>query len=94
VEKSAQDQLDGAQMSGLINYYEEYASTRFRKKSGEPYEKRSLQIFAKKFDLPLIRIGNCALIDPDAGDDRLRECAHRPGEKEPRGRGRPPRSGR
>jgi hypothetical protein len=77
----------------LIPFYTDYGPSRFRKNNGEPHKRRSLQIFAKKFDLPLIRAGNCTLIDPAAGDDRLRDFAHRPADKNPRGRGRPRRMG-
>jgi hypothetical protein len=88
------DAYDGnANPRCLEDYYAVYGPSRFRKNNGEPHKRRSLQIFAKKFDLPLIRAGNCTLIDPAAGDDRLREHAHRPAAAEPlfRRRGRPPR---
>ena len=80
-------------MSDLLSFYDEYGPSRFRKRDGSSPKRRALQILAREHDLPLIRIGHAVLIDPKAGDDRLRELAHRPTAKEPllrrRGRQRP-----
>ena len=67
----------------LVDYYLDYGPSRFG-----PVKKRSLQTKVKQFNLPIIRTGWSTLIDPQAGDDRLREYAR--GAPEPRrGRGRP-----
>jgi hypothetical protein len=76
-------------MSDLVSFYDEYGPSRFRKKNGSSPKRRALQILAREYDLPLIRIGHAVLIDPQAGDDRLRELAHRPAVKGPRPPGRP-----
>jgi hypothetical protein len=79
-------------MSDLVDYSKEYAPSRFKLPDGEPLKKRSQQILAKKFRLPLIRVGRTSLIDPVLGDERLRQYAlEQLAKKEaaPRGRGRP-----
>jgi hypothetical protein len=71
----------------LISYYD-YAATRFRHpRSGIPLKKRAVQLIAQRFRLPLIRVGNCTLIDPDAADAVLRGRAlFGPDPNERRGR--------
>ena len=59
----------------LVDYYREYAPSRFRLPNGEPVKKRSQQLIAKRYQLPVIRIGHSCLIDPEAADERLRELA-------------------
>ena len=75
--------IDDYHPSGeLVDYYREYAPARFGKLS-----RRSHQLKAKRFRLPLIRTGKSSLVDPVAADARLREHAlHRDA---PRRRGRP-----
>jgi hypothetical protein len=77
----------------LVSYYD-YAATRFRHpRSGEPFKKRAVQLIAQRYRLPLIRVGNCTLVDPDAADAVLRGHAlFGPDPNERRGRasrGRP-----
>jgi hypothetical protein len=79
-------------VSDLVDYSKEYAPSRFKLPDGEPLKKRSQQILAKKFRLPLIRVGRTNLIDPALGDERLRQYALEQLERKeaaPRGRGRP-----
>ena len=74
--------------SDLVDFFSVYAPGRFKKPSGEPMGRRSLQKKIKKFDLPVIQIGWTSLIDPVAGDNQLRRFARRPPDREARGRGR------
>ena len=68
----------------LVDYYSDYAPKRFpRAKS-----RRTQQDLAKRYRLPLIRVGYNVLIDPIAGDNRLRELAKHQ-EPEQRRLGRP-----
>jgi hypothetical protein len=72
--------------------YNTYAEERFKRPNGVPLKRRSKQILAKKFRLPLIKVGWTTLIDPEAGDERLRQYALEQLEKKEgaaRGRGRP-----
>ena len=55
---------------------------------GRPYSTRSRQMIARRYKLPVIEVGHARLIDPQAGDERLREHALFQGEPQPR-RGRP-----
>jgi hypothetical protein len=71
----------------LEDYYGSYCPRRIPTAKS----RRSKQIAAKKFRLPVIKIGNTTLIDPQAGDDRLREFAR--GAPEPRRRRGRPRTG-
>lgn len=67
-------------------FYTEYAPSRFPAAK----TKRAQQSLAKKLRMPLIRAGNSVLIDPVAGDARLRELAkYQPEERQPARRGRP-----
>ena len=78
-----------APLTRLVEYYDDYAARRFRKKNGKPVGKRSAQRLASKFRLPLIRAGNATLIDEVAGDARLAEHAlHREPQRPRRGRPR------
>ena len=80
-------ETDSAAAPSLVDYYREYAPARFRHPNGEPVRRRSQQLLAKRYRLPLIRIGNSCLIDPAAADRRLRELAlHQEPERR---RGRP-----
>ena len=80
-----------ASVTRIVEYYDEYAARRFRKKNGKPVGKRSAQRLASKFRLPIIRAGNTTLIDEVAGDARLAEHAlHRDPQRPRRGR---PRTG-
>jgi hypothetical protein len=72
----------------LVNFYTEYAPSRFRTASGEPVKRRTQQILAKRFRLPLIRAGHSVLIDPAQADERLRQAAEFQEPTGPR-RGRP-----
>jgi hypothetical protein len=65
-------------------FYTEYAPSRFPAAK----TKRAQQSLAKKLRMPLIRAGNSVLIDPVAGDARLRELALHQQQEPPR-RGRP-----
>jgi hypothetical protein len=74
--------------AALVDYYQEYAPSRFRLPNGEPVKRRSQQILAKRLRLPLIRCGRSVLIDPQEADNRLRQLAEN--QTEPgRRRGRP-----
>jgi len=75
--------------SDLVDFFSVYGPTRFKKPNGAPMGRRSLQKKIKKFGLPIIVIGWTSLIDPVAGDARLREFARQPPNREARGRGRP-----
>jgi hypothetical protein len=55
----------------LQDYHREYAPRRFPSAK----TKRAQQNIAKKIRMPLIRVGHTTLIDPVAGDNRLRELA-------------------
>jgi hypothetical protein len=70
----------------LVDYYP-WARSRFRTRDGKPLSSRVLETKIHKFNLPIIRTGHGALIDPQAGDDRLREFAQqrRPQKVAPRG---------
>jgi hypothetical protein len=82
------DVTDGNAPSSLVSYFENYAPSRFIKKNGKPVHLRQQQINIRKFGLPIIETtkGN-PLIDPVAGDNRLRELALQP--QTPRRPGRP-----
>jgi hypothetical protein len=82
---------DNDQSAPLVDYFAVYGPSRFRKPNGKPMGRRSLQKKILKFDLPIIRTGWGSLIDPVAGDARLRQFARQPPDREPRGRGRPKR---
>jgi hypothetical protein len=73
--------------NGLVDF-KVYAGERFKKPGGLPYGDRGLAQLIKKYRLPIIRIGWCKLIDPAAGDDRLREYTLHQEQRGPR-RGRP-----
>jgi hypothetical protein len=68
----------------LVPYYEVYAPARFPSAK----TKRAQQNIARKLRLPLIKAGHSTLIDPQMGDDRLRELAQFQMKPERR-RGRP-----
>jgi hypothetical protein len=75
----------------LVNYYTDYAPSRFFHKDGRPVGKRQQQLNARKYRLPVAYIGNNAFVDPDAADQQLLKFVRyqpRP-EGEKRGRGRP-----
>jgi hypothetical protein len=67
----------------LEPFYDAYCPARFP----AARTKRAKQNIAKKYRLPVIHIGHAALIDPVAGDNRLRELAR--GAPQPPRRGRP-----
>jgi len=70
--------------AGLVDFYREYAPSRVPSAKS----RRAQQNIAKRYRLPIIKIGNSVLIDPEAGDARLRELAlhHEPVQRR---RGRP-----
>jgi hypothetical protein len=72
---------------GLVPYYEEFVPQHFVKSNGKPVGKRSAQIFVKKYNLPVVRVGNCDFIDVAEAAERLRKAQLV--DREPRGRGRP-----
>ena len=80
---------DNDQSAPLVDYFGVYGPSRFKKPNGAPMGRRSLQKKIKKFDLPIIVVGWTSLIDPDAGDARLRQFARQPPDREVRGPGRP-----
>lgn len=55
----------------LVDFHREWCPERIKTAK----TRRAQQIIAKRYRLPLIRIGNSVLIDAEAGDDRLRELA-------------------
>jgi hypothetical protein len=57
----------------LVDYYTEYAPTRFRHRNGQPLGQRSFDMKIHQFNLPVIRTGYGVLIDPQKADARLRE---------------------
>jgi hypothetical protein len=75
-------------MPNIVDYYNDYAKTRFKKKDGSPIGKRAAQYRIHEFDLPVIRAGWHMLIDSEAGDEALLRHARRADEPR-RGRGRP-----
>jgi hypothetical protein len=68
----------------LEDFHREYAPRRFP----GALSRRGQQALAKRLRLPLIRAGHSVLIDPDRGDERLRELAIGAEPQQPR-RGRP-----
>jgi hypothetical protein len=74
---------------GLEPYYE-FASRVFSRADGSPIGRRAAQKIAKKYNLPLIRMGNSAFIDPAIAAEQLRAMQlvdH--ADREPRKPGRP-----
>jgi hypothetical protein len=67
----------------LEDFYDAYCPPRFP----QARSRRAKQSIAKKYRLPIIRVGHAALICPRAGDARLRELAVH--QEQPRRRGRP-----
>ena len=74
---------------GLEEYFESYAPKRFPTAK----KRRTKQLVAQRFKLPLIRVGNTVLVDPEMADDQLRKFAKfQPEPAEPlqlKRRGRP-----
>jgi hypothetical protein len=69
----------------LQEFYQVYCPPRFPSAK----TRRAKQALARRLRLPVIRAGNTSLIDPIAGDDRLRQIAlHQELPDRPR-RGRP-----
>jgi hypothetical protein len=75
----------------LVDYFGVYGPSRFKDRTGRPLSVRGLQRKARQFDLPIIDIGRGKLIDPNEGDKRLSEFAHRPADRARRTPGRPPK---
>jgi hypothetical protein len=71
--------------AGLVPYYTEFVPQHFVKADGKPVGKRSAQIFARRYRLPLVRVGSITFIDVEKAADRLREQLEPPR----RGPGRP-----
>jgi hypothetical protein len=63
--------MSNTDTSRLEDFYSVYAPRMFP----AARTRRGKQNLAKKLRLPLIRAGNTTLIDPSAGDARLRELA-------------------
>jgi hypothetical protein len=59
---------------GLVEYYGEFVSENFKQRNGKPVSKRSAQLYAQKYNFPLVRIGNNTFIDPELATARLREA--------------------
>jgi hypothetical protein len=76
---------------GLVPYYDEFIPKHFPLSGGKPRGRRSAQKIAKEFNLPLIRVKQIVLIDPDMAAQRLREMQLTP-RREARKRGRPPKA--
>ena len=71
--------------------FDEWFDARLRRPDGTAYSRRSRQQIAKKFKLPLVRVGHVRLIDPAAADARLLEYALHQDQPERLSRGRPRR---
>jgi hypothetical protein len=72
---------------GLVPYYTQFVPEHLPKANGEPRGKRSAQQIAKRYNLPLIRLGYNTFIDPEKAAERLREAQL--SDREPRRPGRP-----
>jgi hypothetical protein len=73
-----------------VDYFREYAPTRFHKRDGTPLKRRACQLIAIKYRLPVFQIGNTSLVYPDEADAELRKYA-RFGPKPDEHRGRAPK---
>jgi len=73
---------------GLILYYEEFIPRYLPLAGGRPRSRRSAQVIAKEYNLPIIRVGTIAFIDPVEAAARLRERGMTPKRTTPR-RGHP-----
>jgi hypothetical protein len=76
-----------AAFGGLVPFYEKFVPEVLGKPDGGAIGRRGAQLIAKKYNLPLIRIGNAVFIDPVLAAERLREAQLN--GTEPRRRGRP-----
>jgi hypothetical protein len=78
--------MSDAKHGELVDYFGVWGPSRFRARNGKPLGLRALELKIHKFNLPIIRTGHGALIDPVEGDDRLREFVQqRPQKMRPRG---------
>ena len=67
----------------IVDYYEDWCTSRIPSAK----TRRAKQLAAKRYRLPIIRLGNSTVIDDEAGDARLREMALF--QDTPQRRGRP-----
>jgi hypothetical protein len=68
-----------------ISFYDQYLPSRVPTAK----TKRAKQVVARKYRLPVFRLGNTAMIFPKAGDARLAEIAEQQTQPTQRRRGRP-----
>jgi len=78
-----------AGFGGLILYFDEFVPRYLRKTNGAVIGRRAAQMLAKRYDLPLVWLGNTVFIDEVIAADRLREAQL--ADRTPRRPGRPPR---
>ena len=79
---------DGNRQFGGLQPYSEFVSQHFPLASGKPRSRRSAAFLVQKHNLPLVRMGHIAYIDPELAALRLRE-AQLIGPEPRRGPGRP-----
>jgi hypothetical protein len=73
----------------IVDFNQWFDAT-LRKPDGEPYSERQKRAIAKRYSLPVIKVGWVPKIDPAAANRRLAELARKPSEQpQRRGPGRP-----
>jgi hypothetical protein len=77
---------DDSGFGGLIDYYDEFVPVYLPLPNGKPRSRRSAQKVAISYNLPIVRVGWRAFIDPELAAQRLRETQLRARVKPQRGR--------
>jgi hypothetical protein len=80
--------MSGEGFGGLVPFYDVFVPEHLPI-NGKRRSRRSAQVVAKKYNLPLVRVGHNVFIDPVVAAERLREAQLV--DPRPRGRGRPRR---